>query len=91
MDCLLSNHFNPSRTLLEVKEQALNENIFVGDDTLMVVTELSNGTDKLQSETVQQIRGQASLHVIDFLGFFANYDNAQKPIEAADYVTFEEA
>lgn len=76
--------------LSEAEEQALNENIFDGDDTLMVITELSDGTDKVQAVTVQQIWGQAGLHVIDFLGFFANDDDAQKAIEAADYVTFAE-
>ena len=76
--------------LLEAEEQALNENIFDGDDTLMVITELSDGTDKVQAVTVQQIWGQGGLHVIDFLGFFANYEDAQKAIGAADYVTFEE-
>jgi len=76
--------------LSEAEEQALNENIFDGDDTLMVITELSDGTDKVQAVTVQQIWGQAGLHVIDFLGFFASDDDAQKAIEAADYVTFEE-
>ena len=78
-------------TLSEAEEQALNENIFDGDDTLMVITELSDGTDNVLAVTVQQIWGQAGLHVIDFLGFFANDDDAQKAIEAADYVTFEEA
>ena len=78
-------------TLSEAEEQALNENIFDGDDTLMVVTELSDGTDKFQAVTVQQIWGQAGLHVINFLGFFANDDDAQKAIEAADYVTFDES
>lgn len=78
-------------TLSEAEERALNENIFDGDDTLMVITELSDGTDKVQAVTVQQIWGQAGLHVIDFLGFFANYEDAQKAIGAADYVTFEEA
>ena len=77
--------------LSEAEEQALNENIFDGDDTLMVITELSDGTDKVQAVTVQQIWGQAGLHVIDFLGFFANYEDAQKAIEAADYVTFDES
>jgi hypothetical protein len=77
--------------LAEAEEQALNENIFDGDDTLMVITELSDGTDKVQAVTVQQIWGQAGLHVIDFLGFFANYEDAQKAIEAADYVTFDES
>ena len=76
--------------LSKAEEQALNENIFDGDDTLMVITELSDGTDKVQAVTVQQIWGQAGLHVIDFLGFFASDDDAQKAIEAADYVTFEE-
>ena len=30
------------------------------------------------------------LHVIDLLGFFANYEDAQQAIETADYVTFDE-
>ena len=77
--------------LSEAEEQALNENIFDGDDTLMVITELSDGTDKVLAVTVQQIWGQGGLHVIDFLGFFANYDNAQKAVGAADYVTFDES
>ena len=77
--------------LSDAEEQALNENIFDGDDTLMVITELSDGTDKVQAVTVQQIWGQGGLHVIDFLGFFANYEDAQKAIEAADYVTFDES
>jgi hypothetical protein len=77
--------------LSEAEEQALNENIFDGDDTLMVITELSDGTDKVLAVTVQQIWGQGGLHVIDFLGFFANYEDAQKAIEAADYVTFDES
>ena len=77
--------------LSEAEEQALNENIFDGDDTLMVITELSDGTDKVLAVTVQQIWGQAGLNVIDFLGFFANYEDAQKAIGAADYVTFDES
>ena len=77
--------------LSEAEEEALNENIFDGDDTLMVITELSDGTDKVQAVTVQQIWGQAGLHVIDFLGFLANYEDAQKAIGAADYVTFDES
>jgi hypothetical protein len=77
--------------LSEAEEQALNENIFDGDDTLMVITELSDGTGKVLAVTVQQIWGQGGLHVIDFIGFFANDADAQKAIEAADYVTFEEA
>ena len=77
--------------LTEAEEQALNENIFNGDDTLMVITELSDGTNKVQALTVQQIWGQAGLHVIDFLGFFANYEDAQQAIETADYVTFDES
>jgi len=77
--------------LSEAEEQALNENIFDGDDTLMVITELSDGTDKVLAVTVQQIWGQGGLHVIDFIGFFANDADAQNAIEAADYVTFEEA
>ena len=76
--------------LSEAEEQALNENIFDGDDTLMVITELSDGTDKVLAVTVQQIWGQAGIHVINFVGFFASDDDAQKAIEAADYVTFEE-
>ena len=76
--------------LSEAEEQTLNENIFDGDDTLMVITELSDGTDKVLAVTVQQIWGQAGIHVINFLGFFANDDDAQKAIESADYVTFEE-
>ena len=76
--------------LSEAEEQALNENIFDGDDTLMVITELSDGTDKVLAVTVQQIWGQAGIHVINFVGFFANDDDAQKAIESADYVTFEE-
>ena len=77
--------------LSEAEEQALNENIFDGDDTLMVITELSDGTDKVLAVTVQQIWGQAGLNVIDFLGFFANYEDAQKAIGAADYVTVDES
>ncbi|MDC1157668.1 hypothetical protein OAU07_06850 [Alphaproteobacteria bacterium] len=77
--------------LSEAEEQALNENIFEHDDTLMVITKLSDGTEEVLGVTVQQIWGQAGLHVIDFLGFFANDDDAQKAIEAADYVTFDES
>ena len=77
--------------LSEAEEQALNENIFEHDDTLMVITKLSDGTEEVLAVTVQQIWGQAGLHVIDFLGFFANDDDAQKAIEAADYVTFDES
>ena len=76
--------------LSEAEEQALNENIFDGDNTLMGITEMSDGTDKVLAVTVQQIWGQAGIHVINFVGFFANDDDAQKAIEAADYVTFEE-
>ena len=77
--------------LSDAEEQALDENIFDGDDTLMVITELSDGTDKVLAVTVQQIWGQGGLHVIDFIGFFANDADAQKAIETTDYVTFEEA
>ena len=77
--------------LSEAEEQALNENIFDGDDTLMVITELSDGTEKVLAVTAQQIWGQGGLHVIDFLGLFANYEDARKAIDAADYVTFDES
>ena len=90
MDCLLSNHFNPSRTLLEVKEQALNENIFVGDDTLMVVTELQMAPTNSNQKQSNKSGGKLAF-TLSISSGFANYDNAQKPIEAADYVTFEEA
>ena len=76
--------------LTQEEERSLNENIFEHDDTLMVITKLSDGADEVLAVTVQQIWGQAGLHVINFLGFFANDDDAQKAIEAADYVTFEE-
>lgn len=78
-------------TLTDEEEQALNENIFEEDDTFMVVTEISDGTDSVFAVNVQQMWGQGGLHVIDFIGFFANYEDAQKASEAADYVTFEEA
>ena len=78
-------------TLIDEEEKALNENIFEEDDTFMVVTELSNGTDSVFAVNVQQMWGQGGLHVIDFLGFFANDGDAQKAIEAADYVTFDES
>ena len=78
-------------TLTDKEEQSLNENIFEEDDTFMVVTELSDGTDSVFAVNVQQMWGQGGLHVIDFIGFFANYEDAQKASEAADYVTFEEA
>ena len=42
-------------TLTDEEEQALNENIFDQDDTLMVVTEMSDGTDSVFAVTVQQI------------------------------------
>ena len=77
--------------LTDEEEQALNQNIFDEDDTFMVVTELSDGTDSVFAVNVQQMWGQGGLHVIDFIGFFANYEDAQKASEAADYVTFEEA
>ena len=41
--------------------------------------------------TVQQMWGQGDLHVIDFIGLFANYEDAQQAGEAADYVTFDES
>jgi hypothetical protein len=78
-------------TLTDKEEQSLNENIFEEDDTFMVVTELSDGTDSVFAVNVQQMWGQGGLHVIDFIGFFTNYEDAQKASEAADYVTFEEA
>ena len=77
--------------LTNEEEQALNENIFDEDDTFMVVTELSDGTDSVFAVNVQQMWGQGGLHVIDFIGFFTNYEDARKASEAADYVTFEEA
>ena len=77
--------------LTDEEEQALNQNIFDEDDTFMVVTELSDGTDSVFAVNVQQMWGQGGLHVIDFIGFFSNYEDAQKASEAADYVTFEEA
>ena len=55
----------------------------------MVTSTLSDGTDEVATVTVQQIWGQAGLNVIDFLGFFANYEDAQKAIKAADYVIFD--
>lgn len=78
-------------TLIDEEEKALNENIFEEDDTFMVVTEISDGTESVFAVNVQQMWGQGGLHVIDFLGFFANDDDAQKAIEAADYVTFDES
>jgi len=75
--------------LTKEEERSLNENIFEYDDTLMVTSTLSDGTDEVATVTVQQIWGQAGLNVIDFLGFFANYEDAQKAIKAADYVIFD--
>ena len=77
--------------LTQEEERSLNENIFEHDDTLMVITKLSDGTVEVLAVTVQQIWGQAGLNVINFLGFFANDDDAQKAIESADYVTFDES
>ena len=77
--------------LTKEEERSLDENIFEHDDTLMVITKLSDGTDEVLAATVQQIWGQSGIHVINFLGFFANDDDAQKAIEAADYVTFDES
>jgi len=75
--------------LTNEEEHAINENIFEEDDTFMVVTELSDGTDSVFAVNVQQVWGQAGLHVIDFIGFFAKYEEAQQASEAADYVTFD--
>ena len=77
--------------LTKEEEQSLNENIFEHDDTLMVTSTLSDGTKEVITVTVQQIWGQAGLNVVNFLGFFANDNDAQKAIEAADYVTFDES
>lgn len=77
--------------LTNEEEQSLNENIFDEDDTFMVVTEISDGTESVFAVNVQQMWGQGGLHVIDFLGFFANYEDAQNTIEAADYVIFDES
>ena len=77
--------------LTDEEEQALNQNIFDEDDTFMVVTELSDGTDSVFAVNVQQMWGQGGLHVIDFIGLFENYEDAQKASEAADYVTFDES
>ena len=77
--------------LTQEEERSLNKNVFEHDDTLMVITKLSNGSEEVLAVTVQQIWGQGGLHVIDFLGFFANYEDAQKAIETADYVTFDES
>ena len=77
--------------LTQEEERSLDENIFEYDDTLMVITRLSDGNDDVLAVTVQQIWGQAGLNVINFLGFFANDDDAQKAIESADYVTFDES
>ena len=76
--------------LTQEEERSLNENIFEYGDTLMVITKLSDGNDEVLAVTVQQIWGQSGVHVINFIGFFANDDDAQKAIEAADYVTFNE-
>ena len=57
-------------TLTNEEEQALNDDIFNEDDTFMVVTELSDGTDSVFAVNVQQMWGQGGLHVIDFIGFF---------------------
>jgi hypothetical protein len=77
--------------LTKDEERSLDENIFEHDDTLMVITKLSDGTVEVLAVTVQQIWGQAGLNVINFLGFFANDNDAQKAIESADYVTFDES
>jgi hypothetical protein len=77
--------------LTDEEEQMLNSDIFDEDDTYMVVTEMSDGNRNALAVNVQQMWGQGGLHVIDFLGFFANNEDAQKAIEAADYVTFNES
>ena len=77
--------------LTKEEERSLNENIFEHDDTLMVITKLSDSAGEVLAVTVQQIWGQSGIHVINFLGFFANDDDAQKAIESADYVTFDES
>lgn len=77
--------------LTDEEEQALNENIFDQDDTLMVVTEMSDGTDSVFAVTVQQIWGQSGLHVTDFIGVFESEAAAQTAIKKADYVTYDES
>ena len=77
--------------LTDEEEQALNENIFDQDDTLMVVTEMSDGTDSVFAVTVQQIWGQSGLHVTDFIGFFESEAAAQTAIKQADYITYDES
>jgi hypothetical protein len=77
--------------LSDEEEKSINEDIFDEDDTFMVVTELSDGTDSVFAVNVQQMWGQGGLHVIDFIGFFAKYEEAQQASEAADYVTFDES
>ena len=77
-------------SLTDEEEQALNENIFDNDDTLMIVTEMSDGNEKAIAVTVQQFWGQGGLHVIDFIGFYTNEADAQTAIQNADYVTFRE-
>ena len=78
-------------SLTQEGELTLNKNIFSGDDTLIVITQLSDGIDKVLAVTAQPIWGQAGVHVINFLGFSASDRDAQIAIENADYVNFDEA
>ncbi|ADE38425.1 hypothetical protein [Candidatus Puniceispirillum marinum] len=85
-----SEEIKAGAVLTQKEERSLNENIFDHDHTFMVISTFSNGTDEIIAVTVQQIWGQLGIHVINFIGFFANDADAQKAIEQADYVTFEE-
>ncbi|ADE38428.1 hypothetical protein [Candidatus Puniceispirillum marinum] len=85
-----SEEIKAGAALTDGEERAIDESIFDGDDAFMVIEELTDDNEIILALTVQQIWGQAGIQIISFLGFFTDDADAQKAIEQADYVTFEE-
>lgn len=85
-----SEEIKAGAALTDGEERAIDECIFDGDDTFIVISTFSDNTDEIIAVTVQQSWGQLGLNVRSFLGFFSDDVAAQKAIEQADYVTFEE-
>lgn len=76
-------------SLTKAEQDAIDQEIFQDDDTVIVMSNLSDGKSSIVCVSVQQSQGQGGIQVIDFLGFYKDSNDAERAILTSNYVTSE--
>ena len=76
-------------SLTKEEQEAIDKEIFEDDDTVIVMSNLSDGKSSIVCLSVQQSQGQGGIQVIDFLGFYKDSNDAEAAIPNSTYVTNE--